>query len=710
MARINDLIRQLEAKDPALANEISREMRALSERRAFGLNFERHTPEQVELPGRPVRKGDKVHILSPRGELPEKENERIWMVDSISTGKAKVANLIAQDDPDQTSEMGLEDLIVVAEFRDPIYPGLVSTGKVERGGDKPSHTVINGENFHALEALLFTHRGKVDAIYIDPPYNTGARDWKYNNDYVEGDDLYRHSKWLAFMERRLKVARELLNPEESVLLVTIDEKEFLRLGLLLEQTFFGQRIQMVSLNINGAAVARTNAFGRTDEYMFVVYFGEAGPTPQVLGSDWTNRKGVTHLGEIRWDRLIRSGTNTERSHSPGCFYPIYIDPNGPVIREIGDPLPKGTSSAPHLGEGLHAVLPIRSNGSEGVWQMSADQCRSRLAQGRVRIGGNPERGFTLYYLKDGEYKKIVDGIYPVEGYRPDGSAITEKISTGITTTVPGTQWRVDAHDASHYGSRLLLKFLPDRKFPFPKSLYAVEDSLRFFVGDKPNAVIVDFFSGSGTTAHAVMRLNRSDGGCRTSISVTNNEVSADEQKELRRLGFRAGDAEWESLGICEYITKPRIRAAVLGVASDGESVRGDYKFNEEFPMADGFEENVEFFTLTYEAPMRVQSNREFSRIAPFLWLRAGSHGRRIDSLSNGWDVADAYGVLEDLDRTDEFLEAMNSAPAARIAYIVTDEDRLFEAVTRDLPNGVEPVRLYQSYFSNFEIDAMRGVR
>jgi len=102
----------------------------------------------------------------------------------------------------------------VAEFRDPIYPGLVSTGRVERGGDKPFHTVINAENFHALQLLLYTHEGKVDAIYIDPPYNTGAKDWKYNNDYIDADDSYRHSKWLAFMERRLKLARRLLRRVE----------------------------------------------------------------------------------------------------------------------------------------------------------------------------------------------------------------------------------------------------------------------------------------------------------------------------------------------------------------------------------------------------------------------------------------------------------------------------------------------------------------
>ena len=157
----------------------------------------------------------------------------------------------------------------ISPFRDYIYPGLVSTGKVERGGNKPFHTVINGENFHALEALTFTHRGKVDTIYIDPPYNTGAKDWKYNNDYVESEDLYRHSKWLAFIERRLKVARELLNPTSRVPVATIDEKEYLRLGLLLEQTFPDAEVQMTGSVINPKGTARGNEFARVDEYIFL---------------------------------------------------------------------------------------------------------------------------------------------------------------------------------------------------------------------------------------------------------------------------------------------------------------------------------------------------------------------------------------------------------------------------------------------------------
>src|SRR5262249_25017608 len=148
--------------------------------------------------------------------------------------------------------------------------------------------------------------------------------------------------------------------------------------------------------------------------------------------------------------------------------------------------------------------------------------------------------------------------------------------------------------------------------------YAVEDVLRFFVAHKPHAIVLDFFAGSGTTGHAVMRLNRRDGGRRRSICVTNNEVSADEQKGLRESGLRPGDPEWESFGICEFVTKPRIIAAVTGTTPTGEPVTGDYKFTDEFPMADGFEENVEFLTLTYEAPLRVASHRDFTRIAPLL--------------------------------------------------------------------------------------------
>ncbi len=276
VSRLTDLIAQTKAKDLVLGLELEREFQTLSSRRSFGLNFERHKPENVELPGRLVRKGDKVRILAPRGTT-AKGDQRLWKVMGFekADGAARLASLeLLNFAEPEGHKVAVEDLVVVAEFKDYIYPGLVSTGKVERGGNKPFHTVVNGENFHALEALTFTHRGRIDAKYLDPPYNTGAKDWKYNNDYVESEDLYRHSKWLAFMERRLKIASQLLNPASSVLIATIDEKEYLRLGLLLEQTFPEAEIQMISSVINPKGTARGNEFARVDEYIFFVKIGE----------------------------------------------------------------------------------------------------------------------------------------------------------------------------------------------------------------------------------------------------------------------------------------------------------------------------------------------------------------------------------------------------------------------------------------------------
>ncbi len=722
MARIHELLAQLRATSPAVAADIEREVEALADRRAFGLNFERHTPEAVELPGRKVRVGDKVRVQPPRGKLAAAENQSLYMVVTIErNGDGQIATIAPLGAEikdagagDATNTVDVNDLVVVAEFSDPIYPGLVSTGKEERGGDKPYHTVINAENFHALQALLFTHRGKVDAIYIDPPYNSGARDWKYNNDYVESDDLYRHSKWLAFMERRLHLAKALLNPGNSVLIVTIDEKEYLRLGLLLEQTFPEARLQMVSIVMNSQGTPRIDMLSRVDEYAFFVLLGDAKVswTSDDMLAPVENTDVSPHSPQL-WYPLLRSGTDPYREDAPNQFYPIYISKDTLAVHSIGDPLPLGVSRSSVVapGPGLEIIWPILGNGRESRWQLSRESLVEYVSKGYARAGAIGRTGLRSFtYLRRGTITRIEDGSIRVLGRDDRGALLLEVGDLGKKLRSPKTIWNRGAHEAGEYGSKLLRKLMPDRKFPFPKSLYAVEDTLRFFVADKPEAVIIDFFSGSGTTTHAVMRLNKQDNGRRVSISVTNNEVSADEQKELRNRGLRPGDEEWEQWGICDYITKPRIRAAITGNTPEGVQISGDYKFADEFPMKDGFHENVEFFTLTYEAPMRIQSNREFARIAPFLWLRAGSRGRRIESLETGWDVADAYGVLADLDQTNAFIEAVKERSNVVAAFIVTDEDRLFEAVVRDLPPNVEPVRMYESYLSNFEIDAMRSVR
>ena len=186
--------------------------------------------------------------------------------------------------------------------------------------------------------MLYSHENKLDAIYIDPPYNTRDRDWKYNNDYVDADDLYRHSKWLAMMERRLQLAERLLKPEDSVLIVTIDEKEYLRLGMLLERVF-QERSHSDGLYQHQPSGGGTQWHVRSiDEFAFFVMLGDAGPQPIALSADWITTKGRTHRGGIRWDLLRKSGSSPERKGHPGTFYPVFISDDGSTIQSIGDPL------------------------------------------------------------------------------------------------------------------------------------------------------------------------------------------------------------------------------------------------------------------------------------------------------------------------------------------------------------------------------------
>lgn len=703
MSRLTDLIAQAKAKNPQLGADLDREFKILSSRLPFGLNFERHSPEAVELPLRAIRKGDKVRVLPERGST-KKGDQRLWQIKSIhKAGDRKAAALeLLEAEELQTQTVALDDLVVVAEFRDTIYPGLVSTGKVQRGkDDKPNHTVINGENYHVLKALTYTHRGKVDAIYIDPPYNTGAKDWKYNNDYVEGDDLYRHSKWLAFMERRLLIAKELLNPADSVLIVTIDEKEYLRLGMLLEQTFPEGRIQMISSVINPKGTARANEFSRIDEYIYFVTLGNARLIR--WSRDMLTDRDYSLDEDVRWRGLARTGRKGLRPHNPGSWYPIYIKTDGSGIHSVGATVPLDAINPIDVPMNTFAVWPPSTDGQQYSWSVIPETLRTLISRGAVRLGrvDIARKSVPIYYLSFNLLQRIDDGDIKVIGQAADGS-LEIAYAEGSRSTAPKTVWHTTSHDAGSHGTNIIRALLPLRRFPFPKSLYAVEDALRFFIKEKPAAVVLDFFSGSGTTAHAVMRLNRQDSGRRQCISVTNNEVAAGEQKALREQGLRPGDDAWEQYGICDYITKPRVLAAIVGMTPEGEPIKGNYKFIDEFPMAEGFEENAEFFTLTYETPVSISQNRAFSRIAPLLWLRAGSRGHRIDKIPEaGWEVADAYGLLVDVDAATPFCKAVNNAKDLRVAYIVTDDDRRFQAIAHRLPDGVEPVRLYESYLTNF---------
>jgi adenine-specific DNA-methyltransferase len=690
--------------DPILRANIRSQVHRLRAKRTFGLVFESHLPERVRLPEHPIRVGVKVCSR-------EESDGTTFEVRKIK-GKAAVLRKVRNPNgsvlsiaeaakvTDETAP--LSSLVVIADFGDPVFPGLRRLRSIDRGGDNPAHIVIKGENHHVLEALQFTHAGKVDCIYIDPPYNSGARDWKYDNHYVDETDAYRHSKWLAFMERRLLLAKQLLNPEDSVLIVTIDEKEYLRLGLLLQQVFPSDKQQMVSIMINPKGTHRPREFSRVDEFAFFVLIGSAGVPVVELG------RGPT---EIRWPYLRRSDSDSVRGTRPRQFYPIYVDETTLKIRKIGEPLkPDDPLESVPAVDGCKPVFPINESGIHMEWGLTGPSLQRALDGGFVRVtpGRHANQPFTISYLTGPSIKKIERSELLVTGTRKDGSKIVV-IPEGKSAR-PTTTWREKSHDAGAYGTSLLGMLVPGRRFPYPKSLYAVEDAIRLFVRKKPEAIVLDFFGGSGTTTHAVARLNRQDGGRRQSILITNNEVSPEEARQLRNSGFKPGDPEWEALGIFEYITRPRIAAAINGRTWKGEEIKADYAFTDEFPMSDGFNENIEFLELTYLDPEVLELDMAFNSIAPLLWLRAGATGPIIkDSLDRAgrrkpYEWTDNYGVLFNPDRWRNFVQRIPAT--ASTAFIVTDSQTTFSGIASELPGALDVVRLYENYLMTFAINGV----
>jgi len=695
LAHIDALIDKV--ADLALRQALRQQIDKMQTKQSFGLVFQAHKPETVELPHYKVRRGCKVRIRS-------EDDQQLYRLAKISGSKATVASLT--DEP-ELWDLKTSDLVVVREFGEAIYPGLKSVGTLSEVKDQRPHVVINAENFHALETLLYTHEHKIDAIYIDPPYNTGARDWKYNNDYVDGVDQYRHSKWLAFMKRRLDLAKQLLNPGNSVLIVTIDEKECVRLGMLLEQIFPGSKVQMVTTVISAKGTMRKREFSRVAEQIFIVLLGDAAVLP--WGHNMLDGGAVEVAGkEIEWLQLRRREPSSTRASRPNQFFPIYVNEATGELHSIGDSLDRDTDrhGAPRPA-GTIAFWPINTKSKEMVWGLTPEALRARHQSGyfRLRNWNAKKKTVGFQYLPSGVVEGLESGRITVLGHDPDG-AVRGMFTEDVKGAIPKTVWNMESHNAESYGTNMLSKLIPGRRFDYPKSLHAVEDTLRFFIGENPDAVVLDFFGGSGTTTHAVARLNQLDGGRRQSILITNNEVSDDESKALTEQGFYPGDPEWEALGICDYITIPRVTAAFTGKTPDGVALAGKYKFTGEYAMAEGLEENVEFFDLTYEDPDLVSLGRKFHAVAPLLWLKAGACGARIEQATSSWALPnDAnYGVLFETDQWREFVDAVTSRADVAHTFIVTDSEATFQQIITELPSNIVCTQLYGDYLRSFEIN------
>ena len=695
MAAIHDLLAQVQ--DEALRARLEQEINRLSKTKKFGLVFEEHLPECTPLYDIPVKRGSTV--AKKTGAVSE-----MYEVSAIKGGVATCYHKVTEE----KEEIPVEELVSVAQFGEPIYPYLKPIDSICNAPDSDLwHTLIEADNYHALQLLEYLYAGKVDCIYIDPPYNTGAKDWKYNNDYVDSSDAYRHSKWLSFMEKRLRIAKRILNPNDSVLIITIDEKEYLHLGCLLEEMFPEANIQMITDVINPRGTNRENEFSRVEEYIFVCRFGNAS----IVKTENNMLGNTDETGKARvWYAFNRG--NNPRTGANAQFYPIYIDEKQKKIIEVGEPMDLNCHPADFpKKDGLTAVFPINDRGGESIWRAISDTTREWVERGYVKVSkfDKKNRRWTLSYIPSGMQQRIESGEIVVEGKLADGSLDIKHIDTEQEKVSPRSVWYQQQHNATDYGAAIIKKVIPNHTFTYPKSLYAVKDTLMFFVKEKKNALIVDFFSGSGTTLHAVNLLNAEDKGNRRCIMITNNEVSDAEAKALIKKGHHPGDPEWESLGIARYVTWPRTVCTIQGKDVNGKVLEGKY-IGSEIPMSDGFKTNASFFKLGFLDKTSVALGRQLAELFPVLWMKAGAHGQcpvlEEDVKYMKILPENSFAILIDEKHFQEFNDEVLKYPEIKTIYIVTDS----EAGYREMIAGYgdkDTYQLYRDYLDNFRINTGR---
>ena len=660
MAAIDDLINQI--TDGELRVRIAAEISKMQKGKKFGLVFENHLPECTPLYDVPVTPGKTV--AQKNSSLSD-----YYKVLSVENGVAECI----QKNASEPVRFSVKDLVVIATFGEPIYPYLQSIDSICNAPDSDLwHTLIEADNYHALQLLDYLYHGKVDCIYIDPPYNTGAKDWKYNNNYVDASDAYRHSKWLSFMEKRLSLAKKLLNPKDSVLIVTIDEKEYLHLGCLLEEMFPEANIQMVSITINPSGAKRDNLFSRADEFAYIVLFGNAHvihPT-----GNGTER-------EVRWFYLRRTDYSSRRGTTKGGvaqFFPIYVNDSSHKIIKIGNALSpeESTSSIPSI-KGATPVFPIREDGVEMNWGLTKESLKTMVDQGLVRISkGNEFQPYIFKYLSSNYTQKINSGRWAFRGFRDDGTKIVVETQGKVTRAT--TVWKNKLHDAGQYGTSLIKSIIGDGKFNFPKSLYSVHDTINYFIKEKTDALIVDFFAGSGTTLHAVNLLNAEDGGQRRCIMVTNNEVSEDEAKTLRNNGCQPGDTEWENLGIARYVTWPRTKFSIKGVDINGNSLKGEYFTT--------LKKTVEVTRNIKQIALNANILNNEARKSILALIGKENLPQSLLKDNSHYIISEKYStsIIFDLSYIDEYLEELNENGHIADIYIVTDNNSVFKKVKQQI--------------------------
>ncbi len=370
--------------------------------------------------------------------------------------------------------------------------------KITANENEAYNFLIEGDNLHSLKLLEKTHKGKIDVIYIDPPYNTGARDWKYDNSYVDGTDSFRHSKWLSFMSERLIVAKELLT-NKGVICVTIDDYELPNIWLLMD-SIFGEVNRLGVVTIRNNPKGRRNKAKISQVHEYALFYGktvDAGIAkipvkPEDKSHNYVKDENGNYYVKVN---LRKQGVDSEAEKADGTlkerYFPVYFDP---ITKEI--------STENKLDV---KILPIDNKGNKRIWRRDQNGIKNLVNSGDLMVS------------------KIGDAYQ-----------IHFRFRGGLDGELPKSIWYDSQFSASEYGTRILSELIGREKFPYPKSLPAVQYALKCMSRSK-DSIILDFFAGSGTTGHAVMQLNKEDGGHRKYILCTNNENNICEEVTYQRL-------------------------------------------------------------------------------------------------------------------------------------------------------------------------------
>lgn len=620
MAKIDNFLLQIE--DVTLRNRIQQEVVCMQKNKKFGIVYEEHIPECTPL----------YHVPIQKGVLVAKKNEDIGHTYFVVSVNDRIA-ICFDKTSGNTYEFDFVDIVAVSPFGDPIFPQLIPVDIAENApNDKLWHTLIEADNFYALQLLEYMYPKQVDCIYIDPPYNTGARDWKYNNNYVDSNDNYRHSKWLSMMQKRLKIAKRLLKTD-GVLAIAIDKNEIAHLVCLLEEKgmFSEYDLTIVSVVHNPRGNITTN-FAETNEY--VIYM-----TPKSVR---TLSRSLSDNEQPR--KLRRWGHYSLRKERRSMFYPFFVK-DGRIVgvgNQPADDFHPASRNVPIVdGDGIIEIWPIDQHGIERRWNYSRNEVDSQLE----RIVALPKDGGLDLFL-------------------------TSELSP------PKTVWAAPELDAGGvYGSTLVEKIV-GAKFPYPKSLYTVIRTIEPILKEKPNALIVDFFAGSGTTLHAVNMINMDDNGKRRCVLVTNNEVADSEAKEMVKRGVQPGTEQWEGNGICHSITWPRTKYSIMGKRDDGTVLSG------ECITSQTYNKNVKRSIMQLGFVSKEQLHTLALKKQLVALIGKNKLAQSLVSTDTKYLVSDKYpaSILFDDTFADEWISALDNQEHITDFYVVTQNSQIFRSI------------------------------